>query len=77
MSSEAMRSQCVQKCMLETSTHLLICKLAYSLDLQAVNIFHMVFVRGGGEQRLYLRKGDWRRLCLVHLPLIFCLGNYT
>ncbi len=41
----------------------------------AVHVVLLVLVRGGG--RLCGRKEDSTRLCLVHLPLIFCLGNYT
>lgn len=51
-------------------------ELAYTVPFMAVNVALLVLLRGGGR-RLYLRKGDWRRLCLVHLPLVFCLGNYT
>ena len=29
------------------------------------------------EEAVSKRRGDSRRLCLLHLPLIFCLGNYT
>lgn len=47
----------------------------FTVPSVAVNIVLLVLVRGG--RRLWRGKADSRRLCPGHLPLIFCLGNYT